>query len=249
MADFNLAYPKTSANEGYYVSQEYWRAHKNQYSGETYMGVDRIANPSWSGWPIIDSYKAQHGPIAYNTRLPQSLGLEPLVKQYAKEKYWDTIRGDEINDQDIAQMIFEQKWGGYSGIKGVQNVINTLTPDQIAVDGSIGNDTLDKINSLPPNQLYQALYDDRMNWINTTGARLEPTAVSGWTTRLQGFQKTLADVALQASDAANTAEQAAAANPIITVVAILFLISGCALAYYQFFYVKNTTQLLSNGNQ
>ena len=53
MADFNIAYPKTVSNEGYYVSQDWFRSHGDRNSGETYMGIDRIQNPSWEGWAVI----------------------------------------------------------------------------------------------------------------------------------------------------------------------------------------------------
>ena len=193
MADFDIAYPKTSGNEGYYVSQEFWRANGNTNSGETYMGVDRIQNPSWEGWAIIDQYKAQNGTPPYNFRFPVSLGLEDLVKQYAKEKYWDTIRGDEIDNQDVAQMVFEQIWGGYGGIPRIQEVINTMVSPPIGVDGVVGNDTLTQINTLPQDQLYQAIWNDRKNWIETVGAKVEPSAVSGWLDRLNRFRKSIVE--------------------------------------------------------
>ena len=247
MADFDISYGLTSGHEGYYVSEDWWRSHGNQKSGETYMGIDRIQNPGWAGWAIIDRYKATNGPIAYNTQLPQSLGLEALVKEYAKENYWDTIQGDQIQDQDVANMIYEQKWGGYGGIQRVQEVINgMIAPDSIPVDGVVGADTLSQINALPPNDLYQALYNDRANWITTVGAAVEPTAVTGWMDRLQTFSKTLSDeTASVASDVATTATDATQAtvaavksNPtLIFVAALLLVIGGSALAYY-ILYIK-----------
>lgn len=193
MADFELAYPKTSGNEGYYVSLDYWKSHGFNNSGETYMGVDRNQNPNWAGWPIIDQYKATYGTPPYNFRFPVSLGLEDLAKQAAKEKYWDAIRGDEIDNQDVAQMVFEQIWGGYDGIAGIQRVINTLLPTPIAVDGVVGDQTLSAINSLPQDQLYQAIWDDRKNWIETNGQRIEPSAVGGWLARLNRFRKSVVE--------------------------------------------------------
>jgi len=167
MADFNVSYPLVISGEGYYVSQEYWRAHHDNVSGETYMGIDRIQNPNWPGWAIIDQYKAANGPIPYNTRLPLSLGLEQMVLSVVKEKYWDTFRGDQIQTQAIATLIFEMDYmsGGW-GIKEVQKAINTLLPpaQAIGVDGGIGSVTLGYINSLPQDQLYAAIYNGRKGW-------------------------------------------------------------------------------------
>jgi lysozyme family protein len=234
VADFNISYPLTSGNEGYYVSQEYFRAHGDKNSGETYMGVDRIQNPGWAGWPIIDKYKAANGPISYNTRLPQSLGLEDLVKQYAKQKYWDAMKGDQIVDQDVANMLFEQIWGGYGGIKAVQTVINSLiTPDSIKVDGGVGADTLARINSIPPAILYPALYNQRQDWIDTVGARINPGAVTGWTTRLERFAKSFGDeVSTATSDFVANPVAAVKKNPVIFIGgATIFFTSLAVLAW------------------
>jgi len=218
VANFDLAYPLTVNNEGYYVSQEWARAHGDNHSGETYMGVDRIANPTWPGWKIIDQYKATNGPIPYNTRLPVSLGLEDLVKQYAKQNYWDVIKGDQIADQGVAQMIFEQKWGGYSGIQGVQKVINSLiAPDSIKVDGGIGPDTLAKINSLPPDTLHDALYNERLNWINTVGQKVNANAVKGWTDRLKRFERSITGQVLQTAQSVSAAASDFVADPVAAV--------------------------------
>lgn len=193
MASFDIAYPLTVSNEGYYVSQDYWRSHGDNNSGETYMGIDRIANPNWAGWPIIDKYKAQNGTPAYNFRFPVSLGLEDLVKQSAKTKYWDANRIGEINNQQIANMVFEQVWGGYGGVKRFQQVMNTMLPSPISVDGGIGKDTLSAFNSLPQDDLYQALWNDRKNWIQTVGAKFAPKDVSGWLSRLDRFKTSISD--------------------------------------------------------
>ena len=249
MADFDIAFPLTVAHEGYYVSQDYWRARGDNKSGETYMGIDRIANPGWAGWPIIDAYKASHGAIAYNTRLPQSLGLEPLVEATAKANYWDHIHGDEIKDQDMANLIFESYWGsGSFGITQVQQSINKISDQPVNLDGVFGVDTLNAVNNAPQAPLYSQIYNDRKDWYVSKLNQGNPNA-SGWLTRLGSFPSSISEAQQDISIAADATVQAVAANPIITVVAILFLISGCALAYYQFFYVKNTTQLLSNGNQ
>ena len=203
MADFEIAYPKTSGNEGYYVSQDFWRSHGNNSSGETYMGVDRIQNPNWAGWDIIDQYKATNGTPPYNFRFPVELGLEDLVKDEAKQKYWDAIKGDQIQNQDIAQMVFEQVWGGYGGIARIQEVINGISNQPpIDVDGVVGRDTLTMLNTLPQDQLYQAIWDDRKNWIETVGAKFEPSAVTGWLNRLDTFRKSLVeDVSQQITNA------------------------------------------------
>ena len=248
MADFSIAFPITVAHEGYYVSQDYWRAHGDSKSGETYMGIDRIANPGWAGWPILDQYKASPGPIAYNTRLPESLGLEPLVEATAKANYWDHIHGDEIKDQDMANLIFESYWGsGSFGISQVQQSINKVIDQPVSLDGVFGQDSLAAVNNAPQAQLYSQIYNDRKNWYISKLNQGNPNA-PGWLARLGTFPSSIAEAEQNVSVAAKATAQAVSENPILIIVAVLFLLSGCALAYYQFFYLKSN-QIISNGNQ
>jgi lysozyme family protein len=235
MADFNKAYPKTVSNEGYYVSQDWFRTHGDRNSGETYMGVDRIQNPSWEGWAIIDRYKAQHGAIPYNTRLPQELGLEDMVKAEAKKKYWDAIHGDDIQDQDVAQMMFEQVWGGYGGITRIQKVINTMYSPALKIDGGVGRDTLIAVNSIDPNKLYQAIYDDRKNWIQTTGKKVNAKAVGGWLSRLERFRKDVSDDIQAASESVGKAisytTDTFKRNPVLLFSGVAIVLLGFGLLY------------------
>ena len=184
MANFDIAYPLTITGEGYYVSEAWWRAHKDTVSGETYMGVDRIQNPNWAGWAIIDQYKAAHGAIPYNTRLPLSLGLEPMVKAFTKAKFWDVFHGDKINSQGIANLICEMNYmSGSWGLQEVQKAINLLiAPKSIVVDGGIGNVSLGYINSLPVNDLYAKIYTVREMWYESKLAQGDKDA-QGWMNR------------------------------------------------------------------
>ena len=229
MADFNIAYPKTVSNEGYYVSEAYWRAHGDTQSGETYMGIDRRANPNWAGWAIIDKYKAQNGTHEYNFRFPVSLGLEDLVKQKAKTQYWDSIQGDKIANQSVAEMLFEQVWGGYGGIKRVQQVMNTMLPAPIGVDGSVGKDTLAAINSLPAEELFDKIKADRQQWINTVGAKYSPKDVGGWLSRLNRF--TFSDLTDYVNTESQKVQTVIRKNPIVLVMGTVLIIAGIGLFY------------------
>ena len=245
MADFNIAYPKTVSNEGYYVSQDWFRSHGDRNSGETYMGIDRIQNPSWEGWAVIDRYKAQHGTPAYNFRFPVSLGLEDMVKARAKKNYWDAIHGDDIQDQDVAQMMFEQVWGGYGGIKRIQNVINTMYSPPIKVDGGVGTETLTAINNIDSNRLYQGIYEDRKKWIETTGKAVNAAAVGGWLSRLERFRKDVVSDIQQASESAGQAfssvSETLKRNPVLLFSGVALVLLGIGL-FYEFANSKNNSQ-------
>ena len=244
MADFNIAFPKTVSNEGYYVSQEWARAHGDSRSGETYMGIDRGANPTWEGWAVIDRYKAQHGTPGWNFRFPVELGLEDMVKKRAKALYWDAIKGDEIQNQDVAEIIFEQKWGGYGGIKRIQQVMNTMLPNPVKANGVVGSDTLTAINSLPPAKLHSAIWNDRKTWIETVGAKVNAGAVKGWLSRLDRFKSSIGEDITRAeqaiSETAHKGLDIVKKKPVILVTGVvLLLVSGFFI--YKYYSTRQTT--------
>ena len=188
MADFDIAYQKTKDNEGGYVSAETARQIGDS-GGETYKGMARNFNSDWAGWAIIDSYKAKNGTIPYNSYINDS-SLDDLVYQRYKSKYWDVIKGDSIQSQDIANLLFDLNVNG-GGVKTIQGSINKIiSPDFIAVDGVIGSDTLNKINTLPQDKLYQQFYNDRKAWIE---ASPDKQFVSGWLSRLDKYRKSIVE--------------------------------------------------------
>lgn len=235
MASFHIAFQKTIPHEGGYLSAA--QAAKQQDSGgETYMGISRNNNPDWPGWPIIDAYKAQHGVPAWNSFLPESLGLTPLVEARAKTKYWDVINGDSIADQDMANLLFELYWGsGNFGIKQAQKSLNKVIAKPVSVDGVLGKDTVSAINAAPQSQLYSQIYQDRKSWYQSKLAAGNPNADT-WLSRLSDFP---AEIAQKISVAKDKTVQVVKENPILTVIALLMILGASALTYYQFFY-RNT---------
>jgi lysozyme family protein len=161
-ADFRTAFEKSVSFEGGYVSPEY-AAKVKDAGGETYMGISRNSNPDWPGWKIIDAVKKQRK-LKWNEKINDPK-LTALVYDRAKKRYWDVIRGDEINNQQVAELIFELFWAsGGLGIKQAQAALNkVISPPSspIKVDGVFGGDTLNKINAAPQSQLYSAIYNER----------------------------------------------------------------------------------------
>lgn len=239
MANFHVAFSKTIPHEGGYVSAA--RAIKVQDSGgETYMGISRNNNPDWAGWPIIDSYKAAHGIPGYNFFFPDQLGLTALVEQRAKERYWDAIKGDEIADQDMANLIFELFWGsGGFGVKQAQKSLNKVIQNPVSVDGVLGKDTVAAINSAPQAALYSQIYNDRQSWYQSKLEAGNPNA-KGWLSRLADYPSQISEqIAEQVVVAKEVVVKTVSENPTLTIVALLFIISSTALVYYQFFYSQN----------
>lgn len=104
----------------------------------------------------------------------------------AKKLYWDAVKGDKINNQSIAEFIFD--WGYNSGtktaIKKVQQALN------ISVDGVIGIKTLAVINQANQEVLFNKLVESRHQFIQNI-IKNNPSQAKfrrGWENRINSFK-------------------------------------------------------------
>lgn len=163
MADFTKAYKITIlGNEGGY----------NPGIGEkeTYAGVDRGANPNWSGWRTIDNVKAANNGmisaarmnmlLATNTQLQNNLAI------FYEKNYWDTVKLDDVTDQQLANNLFDCSVNQGEGLarRFMQVACNELIENSggssvapLIIDHLIGPDTLKAFNLLPAEQLMQQI--------------------------------------------------------------------------------------------
>lgn len=146
MANFEKAHKKTSSIEGGYVNDP------TDKGKETYKGISRRFFPSWEGWIIIDEYKKTHQ--LKRNDVVKNDQLEYLVDIFYKNNFWNVNRLDEIENQDIANELFDTGVNMYwrTAAKMLQEALNLLNRDEkdycdIAVDGKIGNITLSIVNN------------------------------------------------------------------------------------------------------
>ncbi|MDH5480246.1 MAG: N-acetylmuramidase [Nitrosomonas sp.] len=134
MADFNAAFDVTMKAEGGYVNDP------DDPGGETYKGIARSRNPKWSGWINIDLLK---NVADFPKNMESDAGLQQKVRDLYEANYWDKIRGDEIEDQDVAESIFDfaVNAGPRTSAKLAQMAV------EAKADGVIGPATLKKINA------------------------------------------------------------------------------------------------------
>ncbi len=137
MASFEEAFKATLAHEGDYVDDP------DDSGGETYKGVARNKNPDWPGWKTIDLLKSQEG---FPENLESDKTLQQQVRDLYKSEYWDRISGDRIDNQAIAESIFDFAVNSGTGTssKLAQMAVGADT------DGIIGPKTLKKLNSEDP---------------------------------------------------------------------------------------------------
>lgn len=137
MANFKKAYEKTMGHEGGYANDP------DDAGGETYKGISRVYNPSWTGWAIIDTAKTQPG---FSGSLDSNMMLQASVAMYYKDKYWDVNR---LDDPAFAQFVGEEMFdtgvnmGVSRAAKFLQKSLNYLNRngdlyELLVVDGKIG---------------------------------------------------------------------------------------------------------------
>ena len=143
MADFNKAFRLVLTNEGGYSNDS------DDPGGETYKGIARKKQPDWIGWIIVDAMKKQPN---FPASLDQSQNLQAEIQRFYKVLFWDKIGGGQINDQEVANSIFDfaVNSGVSTSIGLAQQVVGA------SCDGVIGTKTIQAINSFQPDHFIAA---------------------------------------------------------------------------------------------
>jgi len=118
MSDFTKAFQLIIANEGGYVNDP------NDPGGETKFGISKRSYPK-------EDIK--------------NLTIERAQEIYLHD-FWNPILGDQINDQNIANSIFDFAVNAGTHVSEELAQIVVKTP----VDGTIGKQTILAINSIDP---------------------------------------------------------------------------------------------------
>lgn len=167
MASFDIAIPIILKHEGGYSNLS------SDKGGETYRGIARKWNPNWSGWKTIDAKK----PIKYNAILPE---LEPSVKAYYKDVYWDNSLSN-INNQGIANVMFDSKVqsGAYASI--VKRALGDNIQYQKGL--KVSSNDVERINK-QGEKFYDAFIKERELYYKSLN---QPANINGWMNRLAQF--------------------------------------------------------------
>ncbi|QNE39003.1 hypothetical protein F1C16_05255 [Hymenobacter sp. NBH84] len=156
MSSFKLFYPHLIRNEGGYANN------KLDVGGETYKGIAIKYHPTWSGWKIVHSYKAQwlalgkglatrKDWLAFSKYLAQSTELEQLVLSFYEALYWDSLHLDLVHNQSVAESLADMGVNAGTGRVGwmVQYVLrNSFNLKELLFDGQIGVKTLKALNGV-----------------------------------------------------------------------------------------------------
>jgi lysozyme family protein len=135
MAEFKSSLQKTLNHEGGYVNDP------DDLGKETYKGISRASHSKWSGWSCIDKYKAK---TDFPSILDKDIELQKQVELFYLYEFWLPLKADQIANQITADSIFDfaVNAGINKSVQLTQSIIGTK------VDGFIGEQTLQKLNSL-----------------------------------------------------------------------------------------------------
>jgi lysozyme family protein len=137
MAQFKIAFQKMLIHEGCYSNDPI------DLGGETYKGIARNAHPNWSGWEIIDKYRKSSG---FPAALDKDTDLQIMIEQFYQTNFWSPLNADYIQNQTNADSIFD--FAVNAGVKTSVRLVQTIVGTEI--DGIIGKQTLEKLNTINP---------------------------------------------------------------------------------------------------
>jgi len=95
-----------------------------------------------------------------------------------KNEYWDTVGGDKIKSQAIAELMADKAFNGYS-IKDIQEYINKKGYQASTLQQRV--DALNDLTKKNEKQLYQDLVEIRKNYYISLR---QPSNIEGWLNRL-----------------------------------------------------------------
>ncbi len=168
MADFNAAIPIILKHEGGYVN------HPSDPGGATNRGIIfslfRRYAPSLGLKPDLESLK--------------NLSEED-AKTISKQDFWDKMKGDLFKDQQVANIVFDAFVNmGPRALKLLQIELG------VEIDGVIGKQTLEAVNTANPKLVFEGFKDARLFFYRDLAQRKPHMEVflNGWNNRVNSFR-------------------------------------------------------------
>jgi len=108
-----------------------------------------------------------------------------------KKGYWDSVRGDAYNSQNIAIIVTGMAWGSGArqAVKSLQVAINHCGL-KCEIDGLIGPKTILLANSIAPQKLFDAICNERERFFYAIGVGKNAKFLKGWLNRLNDYRAT-----------------------------------------------------------
>ncbi len=160
MANFELYFPTLLKHEGGFVNNP------NDPGGATNKGI------------TLKTFRAMYKPTATVEDLKNISNV--VVKSIYKKNYWNLLNLDLIKNQKLAETVFDM--GVNAGVsrsaKMLQYVANTILPQNksFVIDGIIGSKSIEKINAINGDVLYNQFNELRKTYyLFRTATKTEKT--------------------------------------------------------------------------
>lgn len=172
MADVRILFPFILKWEGGFVNDP------ADLGGATNKGV------TISTWKQVGYDKDGDGDIDVDDL--RLLTDDDVLNRVLKPHYWDRWKADQIQSQRVANILVDWVWGsGANGIRIPQRVLG------VAVDGIVGPKTINAVNAANPDELVEAIYNERAAFIDRI-CQSRPANKKfkrGWLNRLEAIRK------------------------------------------------------------
>lgn len=192
MASFSSAIPKVLAIEGGYQNDPADWGNYNAYtsSGQYVSYANRKGNTLRAGTMRGISAGLYSSLLKREVSEAEMQNIsEDLAVNIYRRYYWDSILGDQIQNQAVAELIFDSKVNhGTTGIILVQRVLNRMGANLVE-DGKLGPNTLAAVNSADPATLYNGVLQAREQlYYELVKSRPDNRKfLQGWLNRLAKF--------------------------------------------------------------
>ena len=175
MANFDAFFPTLLKHEGGFVNDpvdpggatnkgitmETFRAYAKEY-----LGIE----------PTLDNLKAL---------------TDAQAGKIYKPRYWDRVKGDEIELQELANIVFDfYVNAGGKAAELLQKVLNDLGAEpRLSVDGAIGGNTMGVLKKTDQKEVYRRYKQGRADFYRNLAAARPPLAkfLQGWLNRVNSF--------------------------------------------------------------
>lgn len=191
MAKFEIAEKLTGINEGGYANN------KKDRGGETFAGIARNFWPKWAGWKYIDRYKADYLKafsanktgltLAKWVNASAKVPTEPvrnLIVKFYKENFWDINRLDQINDQQLANTIYD--FGVNSGKGRAVQFLEQIFG--VVKDGIMDIEVIRRANLANPNELHAKYNAARKSFYLSIAKDDQAQFLDSWLSRIKPYK-------------------------------------------------------------
>ena len=141
---------------------------------------------SWATWQDFSQSVLGVDPTLDNLK---NITIQDAEKIYHQE-FWDKIDADEIIDGDIRFLLFDFYVNARGhAIKTLQRTLNGMGYN-LDVDGGMGPNTLNAINSANQKDLYNNFKQSRIDYYNRLAQRVpsQQKWLNGWLNRVKMFK-------------------------------------------------------------